>query len=77
MDNAWWKAYYMPVMDYTELLNDIAQRLDDGGSCDLWSNEALRLPPHPYRKLFIFRLIEEHMVVFMVHKFVNKIEKNE
>lgn len=47
MDNAWWKAYYMPVMDCTELLNDIAPRLDDGGSCDLWSNEALRLSPHP------------------------------
>lgn len=36
-------AYYMPVIDSGELLNDIALRLDDGDSSDLWTNQAL--PP--------------------------------
>ncbi len=47
MDNAWWRAYYIRVMDSTEFLNDIALRLDDGGSCNLWPNEAPPLPPIP------------------------------
>lgn len=36
-------GYYMPVIDSGELLNDIAPRLDDGDSSDLWTNQAL--PP--------------------------------
>lgn len=36
-------AYYTPVIDSGELLNDIVPRLDDGDSSDLWTNQAL--PP--------------------------------
>lgn len=31
MDTAWPGAYYTQVMDSARVLNDIAQRLDDGG----------------------------------------------
>lgn len=39
-DNAWPGAHYAQIMDSSEFLNDIAKRLDDGGSSDLWASEA-------------------------------------
>lgn len=45
MDTAWPGAYYSQVMDSAEVLNDIAQRLDDEGWSDLWATQRAPRPP--------------------------------